>query len=259
MENPGTFKYHKDTHPYLRSEIMGAGNNELSVALPIALYHYNLYHSYNGRIQEIGNVLGKFLAKGERQTNLNYTCMDTSVTKAIAQSDSILRESIYDFEAKANSYDLILSICQLQEHPSSIDPLAEAAVDRAKKLITFFEKKKDCLTEGGMALILQGCNTPMSDKYGNWVELVLERCKFLKTKSKNPAIRLSAREEANQWKPDRVGKLNRYGFGVAGNHWQQVELSAPDLPFYFDVRSTGTLYVLEWFNYSVKDAFGEYL
>lgn len=242
MNRPGTFKFFHEVLPYLKAEYGETGNNEKSVEIPVALAFYSKVNYKRGRMLEVGATLPYYHPawlsivdwnsnpKNQHITVFPHTCLDHTSTL-----DGVVRTKVLDYDPGRCKFDFIVNISSSLPSVRRWARDSELVDDYTKVLLwrKTIEKMRSWLSPEGIMLITLPSSYPP--------ELGLDWMGKLIEEMKKPS------KGKDSWKPTTITKMSRIGFGMGGNVWVQKDaMKDPDLPYYGDVPSAGTVYFLVW-------------
>lgn len=244
MTYSGTFEFRGKIFPYLRSHTLNAGNNELSVEIPIALHAYNRIreiHKDKAKILEIGCVLPLFNPlwiqslelKGDlRSAYVPHLCVDDVPNYAVVDADLMKW-----YPEKNTKFDLIVSLNKMSHLFDNKNKVRN--ISKEMLLIDQIVKMKTWLSSSGMMILTIPFDEP-SVSGNEWID------RFLLDMERG-IIRPDA--DSSNLTPTHIIKMKRVGFGIAGNQWKEIDPNSPNKLYDDSVPSASTVYFLIWENH----------
>lgn len=229
----GIFYTGNKLFPYLRDQTLDARSNELSVVVPIALHFYSrMFHPLSekkwGDTLEIGSVLPNFhprWTKEGQEELYPHLVVDPHRKEGI-----VYKKDIFSWNP-GRKFGLILALGSLNQMINLQYQIAGEV--RQQIFIDFIKKMRGCLTKDGVMMVAIPSYGSDRDNSHGWMDFLLAEMK--------------ERVSTADWLPDYMMKMNRMGYGVAGNSWREVDfIDGPNLPYQTDVPSAGTINILFW-------------
>jgi hypothetical protein len=224
--NFGLFEIGNRTLPYLKSSYDDVNFGALAIEIPIALHIYNKVRSWSspaeGRILEMGCVLPKYLPSWKREARewergdkksrvFPHLCIDPKMEDNVT---GVINISVNDVHLPPNKFDLILSL----SHLNLVLDKQSTFLTRNTRLYMMTEHIKTlrkALSSVGMLLVSipWEYKFPLPIEDGEGHALIQHYVEAFHTD-----------DGSNDEAPNLVWKMNRDGYGMAGNTWKQVDL-----------------------------------
>jgi hypothetical protein len=225
--NYGLFDIGNRTLPYFKTSHEDISYGALAIELPVALHLYNraraLSSPAEGRILEIGCVLPRYLPSWHREARawergdkrnriFPHLCVDPRLDNPIT---GVIQRDLTTSGFQKGRYDLILSLSTLNLILDGESTFLTLNV-KIDMMLQYVHRLREALSPVGVLMI----SIPWEYKFPRSIDLgesdrlihhYLEA--FHTDDNSNP-------DEA----PNLIWKMNREGYGFAGNVWRYVDL-----------------------------------
>ena len=248
----GLFEVGNRIFPYFKPTHEDISYGARAVEIPVALHLYNRQRSESspseGRILEIGNVLPKYIPSWQnkledvqRGRTKSYVFPHICLTPEKGNAnEGIIHKGLTEANLEAGKFDLILSISTLalclRDEPSKIIP--SARLDRMLLTVT---KLRRALSPRGVLLLSLPWEYSFPDlSQPGDSDAVIHH--YLE------AFHIDDNSEEDE-APNLIWKMNRMGYGLAGNRWKEVDiLKSPNIvpDEHGHPPSAKTIYFMLW-------------
>lgn len=250
--NYGLFEVGNRTFPYFKPNHEDISYGAQSIEIPVALHVYNKQRSLSspseGRILEIGCVLPKFLPawqkkirQVERDSNVSrvfpHLCVDPEDSSAMT---GVISKGVQDITLSPDRFDLIISLSNIALATRTEAPTQTKNM-KINLIIEYVRKLRKALTKGGVLMI------SLPWEY-NFPDLIGESISDGLIHHYLDAFHTDDFSEESEG-PNLIWKMNRTGYGLGGNTWQEVDiLKSPNISVEEGDRlpSAKTVYFMLW-------------